>query len=71
MENPRNEGMEDILSITLNGKKEKADRMKAFVHQIKNPYCFMCGEIMVDISFSQNVPTMEEQFQLYLQQRFG
>ena len=65
------ENWTDILSIDIACEEKKEIRIQEFIRQIKNPYCFLCGEVLVEISFSQNASTMEEQFRLYMQQRFG
>ena len=38
----------------------KEERIREFIRQIKNPYCYIDGDIVVKISFSDNGKTMED-----------
>lgn len=56
----RNIKREDLVDIT-GISKEKAEggnremQIRAFVEQVKNPYCFMVGNIIVKSSFVEGV----------------
>ena len=38
----------------------KEERIAAFLHQIKNPYRFRCGDFVVNAAFASNGVTLEE-----------
>lgn len=50
----------DIKDVLINPDLPKLDRMKSFVEQIKNPYCYKCGKIVVKLRFSEKDATLEE-----------
>ena len=50
----------DIRDISVDKNLPKAERIAAFVHQIKNPYRFRCGDFVVNASFAQGGATIEE-----------
>lgn len=50
----------DIRDISVDKNLPKAERIAAFVHQIKNPYRFRCGDFVVNASFAQDGVTIEE-----------
>ena len=50
----------DIRSVTVDKSLPREERIAEFVRQIKNPYCFRCGEFIVNTSFAEAGPTLEE-----------
>lgn len=42
----------DINHVSIDTGLSAAERMKAYLEQIKNPYCFRCGETVVRLSFA-------------------
>jgi hypothetical protein len=62
--NPEN--LVDIRSFEVNPELTKNDRIKEFVKQIKNPYLFKCGKIIVQISFADTNITLDERMETYL-----
>jgi hypothetical protein len=62
--NPEN--LVDITSIEVNPELSKNERIKAFVEQIKNPYLFKCGKIVVQIGFADTNITLDERMETYL-----
>lgn len=57
----------DINDIHIDANLPKEERQKEFVRQIKNPYCFKVGEIVVKISYADNGETFEQAMENYLQ----
>ena len=49
----------DIREVAVD-KDPKEERIAAFLHQIKNPYRFRCGDFVVNAAFSNNGVTLEE-----------
>lgn len=50
----------DIRDVNVNLELSKEERIVDFIRQIKNPYCFKVGKIIVKVSFNDNGPTLEE-----------
>ena len=44
----------DINDIKINTSQPIAERMENYISSFKNPYFFMCGEIPVILSFSDD-----------------
>ena len=42
----------DINHVSIDTGLSATERMKAYLEQIKNPYCFRCGETVVRLSFA-------------------
>ena len=42
----------DIGNVYIDSSKEAEKRMKEYLEQIHNPYCFQCGSIVVRVSFN-------------------
>ena len=61
------EQLVDIRDISIRTELPKEERVLDFIHQIRNPYCFRHGKIIVKIGFSETAKetTMEEQFESY------
>ncbi|MBE6033442.1 MAG: hypothetical protein E7222_01955 [Clostridiales bacterium] len=43
----------DIGNVYIDSSKEAEKRMKEYLGQIHNPYCFQCGSTVVRVSFNQ------------------
>ena len=50
----------DIRIVDVDKTLPREERIVEFVRQIKNPYCFRCGEFIVNTSFSEAGPTLED-----------
>lgn len=50
----------DIKDVVVDKNLTKQERIDSFVKQIKNPYCFKCGKIVVGVKFADDGETMEE-----------
>lgn len=50
----------DIKMVRIDTSIPIAKRMLLYLDQIKNPYCFLCGETPVKIRFSYTGKTMDE-----------
>ena len=55
----------DINDVVLNPDLPKEKRAKEFIRQIKNPFCYRDGDVIVKISFSDNNVTLEERLEDY------
>ncbi len=52
----------DITTIHIDEKLDKQKRIEEFLRQIKNPYCFKVGDMIVKTSYSKGA-TLTERFQ--------
>ena len=50
----------DIREVAVDKALPKEERIAAFLHQIKNPYRFRCGDFVVNTAFANNGVTLEE-----------
>jgi hypothetical protein len=57
------ETLVDIRNVKINPDLTKDERVMDYINQIKNPYCYKCGKIIVKISFSDVQATLEERLQ--------
>lgn len=53
-------------SIRLDPSAPREDRLRDFIRQIKNPYCYLDGKTVVKISFSDTSTSMEDCLAHYL-----
>ena len=59
----------DIRDVKIDQDLPKEERMKRFLTQIKNPYVFKCGNVIVKTVFAESGPTLDECLERYLQNR--
>jgi len=52
----------DVRDISIDSTLPQDERIKAFVSQIKNPYCFKVGDVIVNVSYVGNGTTLNERF---------
>ncbi|MFV0520707.1 MAG: DUF6870 family protein [Lachnospirales bacterium] len=60
------ENLVDIQDIEINEALAKNERMKEFLEQVKNPYCYKVDDVVVSVSFSNNGVTFEERLKQFL-----
>ncbi len=48
--------------VKINRKLDKQSRLVEFVRQIKNPYLFKVGDVVVRIIYNDQGPTFEDVF---------
>lgn len=56
----------DIESIQINMELPREERIVDFIEQIKNPYLFKCGDLVVQSVFSDSGVTLTERLKQYL-----
>lgn len=52
----------DIRDVKIDRTLPTEERVKSYVEQIKNPYCFRVGDVKVHISYSKEAQTMNDSF---------
>ena len=50
----------DINDISVNKDLPKPERIKEYIRQIKNPYCFKCGNFVVTAKYSDKGSSIED-----------
>ena len=56
----------DIRDVKIDRSLPLEERVRSFVEQIKNPYCFRCGDAVVKTSFLDTDVTLEDCVESYL-----
>lgn len=56
----------DIRDIEVNSALPKRERILDFIRQVKNPYCYKCGKMVVKVSFAETEATLEDKLESYL-----
>ena len=56
----------DIRDVKIDRSLPKEERIRSFVEQIKNPYCFKCGNVAVKMVFADTDVTLEDRMEHYL-----
>lgn len=59
----------DIRDVHVDRSLPKEERIRSFVQQIRNPYCFKCGNVVVKTSFADTDATLEERMEHYLRSK--
>lgn len=50
----------DIRDVHVDPSLPKEERIREYVRQIKNPYCFKCGTFTIHARFAKEGPTLED-----------
>ncbi|GMQ58622.1 hypothetical protein AN1V17_30170 [Vallitalea sediminicola] len=56
----------DIRDVHIEKHQSKEEKIKSFIDQVKNPYCYKCGNVVVKVSYDKNKVTMQEKMKHYL-----
>ena len=55
----------DIRNVKIDPGLSKQDRIKSFVNQIGNPYCYRDGDVVVGISYADTDVSLEDRLKSY------
>lgn len=55
----------DIRNVKIDPGLSKPDRIKSFVNQIGNPYCYRDGDVVVGISYADTDVSLEDRLKSY------
>lgn len=50
----------DLNSVEIDEKQPLEERMKSFVRQVQNPYCFRVGDVAVKVVYKEKGPTFQQ-----------
>lgn len=56
----------DRKNVKLGSGLSKDERMRSYIEQIKNPYCYLDDGVVVKISFMDTDVTMEDRLEEYV-----
>lgn len=56
----------DITTIRIDENLPREERVAEFIRQVKNPYCFRVGKMVVKNVFSNNGVTLWDRFEQYV-----
>ena len=54
------ETLKNIEDVVIDTNLSVEERMRAFVKQIKNPYCFRCGKLVVEGEYKESGKSINE-----------
>ncbi len=52
----------DIRDVKVDRNLPVEDRIRSYVEQVKDPYCFRVGDVKVRVSFASNGRTLNDSF---------
>lgn len=52
----------DIRDVKVDRSLPTEERVKSYVEQVKNPYCFRVGDVKVHVSFAPESRTLNDSF---------
>ncbi len=58
--------LKDIRDVKIDTSLPKQERIREFIRQIGNPYCFKCGKTVVKINFADTQETFEDRMKAYI-----
>lgn len=59
----------DIGDVVIDPALTPEQKLVSFFEQIRNPYLYRCGKIIVKISYSDTSYTLEDRLEQYIHQR--
>lgn len=59
----------DIRDVVIDQDAPKEERIKSFLRQIKNPYCFKVGNVVVKTTFSDTDVTLDDRLEHYFRNK--
>lgn len=63
------ETLVDIRDVEIDQSLPQEERIRSYVQQIRNPYVFKCGEVIVKTIFAESGPSLDECLERYLRNR--
>jgi hypothetical protein len=58
--------LRDIRDVHIDENLTREERLSSFIEQIKNPYCYRCGDVVVKVNFTMEAGSMQEKMEQYL-----
>ena len=57
------ETLVDINTIELDDSLSKEERVREYIRQVKNPYCYRVGDVIVKCTFSNDGVSLQQRFE--------
>lgn len=57
------EDVADIQQIKIDGTLTQQEMRREFIRQVKNPYCFRVGKVIVKAAYSGDGATLNDRFE--------
>lgn len=61
----------DVRDVKIDPSRPKEERVKSYLDQIRNPYCYRYGDIIVRVSFADTGASLEDRLKQYLLSHAG
>ncbi len=62
----RADQLTDRRDIVNDQKLPQRERLQQYIRQVKNPYCYMDGGVVVKVSFANTKETIEDRLEAYI-----
>ena len=62
----RTEELTDRRSIVIDQKLPRKERLRQYIRQMGNPYCYVDDGVIVKVSFSNTKETIEDRLEAYI-----
>lgn len=59
------ESLVDIKDVKVDTLLSRTERLREFVKQVGNPYCFLCEGVIVKMCFADTEETLEDKLNAY------
>lgn len=56
----------EISDVRIDSHAPLQERFTEFVKQVKNPYCYRCGKVVVKVSFADTEKTLEDRMEQFV-----
>lgn len=66
----RRDELVDIRDVVIDQDASKEERIKSFLRQIRNPYCFKVGNVVVKTTFADTDVTLDDQLEHYFRNKW-
>ena len=63
------ETLVDVTKIVIDESLPKEERVKEYLRQVKNPYCFKVGNVVVKTVFADTDVTLDDRLEHYLRNK--
>ncbi|MBQ8117057.1 MAG: hypothetical protein IJ147_03270 [Lachnospiraceae bacterium] len=57
------EELAEIGDVQIDSHAPLQERFADFMRQVKNPYCYRCGKVVVKVSFADTEKTLEDRIE--------
>ena len=62
----RADQLTDRRSIMIDQKLPRKERLRQYIRQVGNPYCYLDDGVIVKVSFSNTKETIEDRLEAYI-----